>query len=94
MYLSYFRHALPLFTSLLNVICSYDPVGYGVPYNHLMSSDSREPLVEVCLQVLCVCLENDVSLFKPEEGEDDDDEDLDRGDQVSFIILRFKLNKF
>lgn len=55
------RHALPLFTSLLNCLCSYDPVGYGVPYNHLMFSDSREPLVEVALQVLCVTMENDSS---------------------------------
>ncbi|CAH8592156.1 unnamed protein product [Schistosoma intercalatum] len=44
------RHALPLFASLLNVVCAYDPVGLGVPYNHLMFSDSREPLVEVALQ--------------------------------------------
>lgn len=55
------RHALPLFTSLLNCLCSYDPVGYGVPYNHLMFTDSREPLVEVALQVLCVTMENDLS---------------------------------
>jgi hypothetical protein len=40
------RHALPLFTSLLNVTCAYDPIGYGVPYNHLMFNDSREALVE------------------------------------------------
>ncbi|XP_059179065.1 protein HID1-like [Physella acuta] len=53
------RHALPLFTSLVNCLCSYDPVGYGVPYNHLMFTDSREPLVEVALQVLCVTMEND-----------------------------------
>ncbi|XP_013077027.2 protein HID1-like [Biomphalaria glabrata] len=53
------RHALPLFTSLLNCLCSYDPVGYGLPYNHLMFTDSREPLVEVALQVLCVTIEND-----------------------------------
>ena len=53
------RHALPLFTSLLNTVCAYDPVGYGVPYNHLMFSDSREPLVEACLQVLCVTIDND-----------------------------------
>ncbi|KAK0064862.1 protein HID1 [Biomphalaria pfeifferi] len=53
------RHALPLFTSLLNCLCSYDPVGYGLPYNHLMFIDSREPLVEVALQVLCVTIEND-----------------------------------
>ncbi len=25
------RHILPLLTSLLNTICNYDPVGYGVP---------------------------------------------------------------
>lgn len=46
------RHALPLFTSLLNVVCAYNPVGSGLPYNHLMFSDSREPLVEVALQVI------------------------------------------
>ena len=55
------RHALPIFTSLLNVVCAYDPVGYGVPYNHLMFSDHREQLVEVALQVLCVTLDNDPS---------------------------------
>lgn len=41
------RHALPLFTSLLNTVCSYDPVGLGVPYNHLLFADTLEPLVEV-----------------------------------------------
>lgn len=46
------RHALPIFTSLLNIVCAYDPVGYGVPYNHLMFSDHREQLVEVAQQVL------------------------------------------
>ncbi|XP_056018134.1 protein HID1-like isoform X2 [Ostrea edulis] len=53
------RHALPLFTSLLNIVCAYDPVGYGVPYNHLMFTDSREQLVEGALQVLCVTMENE-----------------------------------
>ncbi len=55
------RHALPVFTSLLNSVCAYDPVGYGVPYNHLMFSDHRELQVEVALQVLCVTLDNDPS---------------------------------
>lgn len=55
------RHALPLFTSLLNIVCAYDPVGYGVPYNHLMFTDSREQLVEGALQVLCVTMENESS---------------------------------
>lgn len=63
-WISYFtstenRHALPLFTSLLNSVCAYDPVGYGVPYNHLMFADSREPSVEVALQVLCTTLDNE-----------------------------------
>uniref|UniRef100_A0A8C8A0F8 HID1 domain containing n=1 Tax=Oryzias sinensis TaxID=183150 RepID=A0A8C8A0F8_9TELE len=53
------RHTLPLFTSLLNVVCGYDPVGYGVPYNHLLFSDSREQLVEQALQVLVVALEHE-----------------------------------
>lgn len=75
------RHALPLFTSLLNIVCSYDPVGYGVPYNHLVSADSREPLVEVALQVLCVCLENDVEFGRQE--------DSDAGDMVLFIIFMY-----
>src|SRR5690348_17886952 len=37
------RHALPLFTSLVNIVCAYDPVGMGLlPYNHLIFHDSRE----------------------------------------------------
>ena len=55
------RHALPLFTSLLNTVCAYDPVGLGVPYNHLMFSDHSEPLVEMALQVLTVTLDNEPS---------------------------------
>lgn len=53
------KHVLPLFTSLLNVVCSYDPVGYGLPYNYLLVGDSREPLVQAALHVLVVCLDKD-----------------------------------
>src|SRR4051812_41976351 len=53
------RHVLPLFTSMVNIVCSYDPVGYGLPYNYLLVGDSREPLVQVALQVLIVCLDRD-----------------------------------
>uniref|UniRef100_H3AL71 HID1 domain containing n=1 Tax=Latimeria chalumnae TaxID=7897 RepID=H3AL71_LATCH len=55
------RHALPLFTSLLNIVCAYDPVGFGIPYNHLLFSDYRENLVEVAAQVLIVNLDHDSS---------------------------------
>ncbi|XP_022709473.1 protein HID1-like isoform X2 [Varroa jacobsoni] len=53
------RHALPLFTSLLNTICGYDPYSSLVPLNHLLFEDSREPLVEVALQLLIVTLDHD-----------------------------------
>ena len=71
-WISYFtstenRHALPLFTSLLNVVCAYDPVGYGMPYNHLMFTDTREPLVEVALHVLCATLEGSEPAVAPSD---------------------------
>ncbi|XP_063917758.1 protein HID1 isoform X2 [Zophobas morio] len=64
------RHALPMFTSLLNTVCAYDPVGLGVPYNHLLFNDSLEPLVEAALQILIVTLDHDTSSSTPTEGED------------------------
>ncbi|GAB6030879.1 cell wall bioproteinsis protein [Chamberlinius hualienensis] len=65
------RHALPLFTSLLNVVCAYDPVGYGLPYNHLLFSDCREPLVEVALQILIVTLDHDINRDTWESSDND-----------------------
>ncbi|CAH0585454.1 unnamed protein product [Chrysodeixis includens] len=64
------RHALPLFTSLVNTVCSYDPVGLGLPYNHLLFADTLEPLVEVALQVLIVTLDHDTSNAINEESEE------------------------
>ncbi|XP_015110293.1 protein HID1 [Diachasma alloeum] len=55
------RHALPMFTSLLNTVCAYNPVGLGVPYNHLLFTDSLEPLVDIALQILIVTLDHDTS---------------------------------
>ncbi|CBY08448.1 unnamed protein product [Oikopleura dioica] len=49
------QHSLPLLASLLNTICAYDPS--GVPYHHLLWTDTREPLVEACSQLLVVLLE-------------------------------------
>ncbi|TMS36477.1 hypothetical protein L596_003632 [Steinernema carpocapsae] len=62
------RHVLPLFTSMLNIVCAYDPVGYGVPYNYLMSTDHREPLVQAALHVLIVCLDKDTQPVNDETG--------------------------
>jgi len=58
------RHALPMLTSLLNTVCGYDPIGMGVPYNHLLFTDTSEPLVDVCLQILIVALDSDVQQVK------------------------------
>lgn len=54
------RHALPLFTSLLNTVCGYDPAGL-LPYNHLLFSDTREELVEAAIQVLIITLDQDAA---------------------------------
>jgi len=44
-------------------------VGYGVPYNHLLFTDSLEPLVDVALQILIVTLDHDTTGGVPlEEG--------------------------
>ncbi|KJE93087.1 hypothetical protein CAOG_03930 [Capsaspora owczarzaki ATCC 30864] len=51
------RHTLPLICSCLNVVCSYDPVGYGIPYNFLLVSDKRAPLVVMAAQLLILCLD-------------------------------------
>lgn len=59
-----------MFTSLLNTVCAYDPVGLGVPYNHLLFNDSIEPLVEAALQILIVTLDHDTSSCSSVEGED------------------------
>lgn len=50
-----------MFTSLLNTVCAYDPVGLGLPYNHLLFLDSLEPLVDVALQILIVTLDHDTT---------------------------------
>ena len=37
----------------------HDPVGYGIPYNHLMFADYREALVEQALQILITTLDHE-----------------------------------
>ena len=66
------RHALPLFTSLLNTVCAYDPVGHGVPYNHILFRDYREPLVVVCCQILIVTLDNQIRSLQGQNGHQSD----------------------
>lgn len=77
----FFRHALPIFTSLLNIIFSYDPVGYGLPYNYLMFTDSREQLVEVSCQILCVLLETNIHLNRDQTDFQSDERLLNSHDE-------------
>eukprot|EP00160_Parvularia_atlantis_P018711 Unigene7058_Nuclearia_a/m.21624 Unigene7058_Nuclearia_a/g.21624 ORF Unigene7058_Nuclearia_a/g.21624 Unigene7058_Nuclearia_a/m.21624 type:complete len:771 (+) Unigene7058_Nuclearia_a:142-2454(+) len=48
---------MALLASLLNVVCAYDPIGLGMPYNYYVFSDTREPLVETSLQTLLVLID-------------------------------------
>ncbi|ORX63181.1 hypothetical protein DM01DRAFT_1331256 [Hesseltinella vesiculosa] len=48
---------LVLLCSLINTSCKYDPLGWGVPYNHLMVANPREPLVAMCLRTLLILLD-------------------------------------
>lgn len=46
-----------LFFSLVNIVTTYDPVGWGVPYAGSIVNDDREALVDVALEVLLVLLD-------------------------------------
>ena len=80
------RHALPLFTSVLNIIFSYDPVGYGLPYNYLMFTDSRENLVEVSAQLLCVILESNLAINRGGEATSDEERNMDVSSNSNLFI--------
>lgn len=49
--------ASTLFYSLLNVMVTYDPVGWGVPYATTIVNDDRDSLVDAALQVFLVLLD-------------------------------------
>ena len=75
------RHALPLFTSLLNTLCAYDPIGMGVPYNYVLFRDFREPLVVVCCQILIVTLD-----FQEKVDQDSESSFGDTGNSSNLFI--------
>lgn len=62
-------HTANLFCSLMATICSYDPVGRGLPYGSFFSGGLQEEMVDKALQILCVALD-----FQPKEDEDKDAE--------------------
>merc|ERR1719382_331526 len=52
-------HTANLFCSLMSMVFSYDPVGWGVPYGGYFASGTEEELVDAALQVLCVVMDFD-----------------------------------
>jgi len=62
-------HSLALFYSLINASCSYDPIGWGMPYNHYIFNDYKEGLAETSLQVLCVLLNHSPSPLTARDSE-------------------------
>ena len=88
------KHSLSILASLINTICSYDPrfvlhnstfrnaIFSGVPYHHLLFNDTREPLVEICSQLLAICLEKQEDEQIPDQIEDD------QGNKFLFLISR------
>lgn len=77
------KHSLSILASLLNTVCSYDPS--GVPYHHLLFNDTREPLVEVCSQLLAVCFEK--------QGEEKIAESIDDENGNKFLFLVNRLHR-
>lgn len=45
------------FYSLMNTVLGYDPIGWGVPYSNLMSTDTAKSVMESAIQVLIVLLD-------------------------------------
>ncbi|KAJ2956045.1 hypothetical protein NQZ79_g8054 [Umbelopsis isabellina] len=48
---------LALLCSMLNTAAKYNPLGWGLPYNHVVFSDPRELLVVMCLRAVLVLLD-------------------------------------
>ena len=54
---------------MINIVFSYDPIGY-LPYNYLLFTDTRESLVEVAAQLLCVTLDNSLPMMNDSSGDE------------------------
>ena len=80
---------MPLFTSLINILFSYDPIGYGLPYNYILFNDTREPLVEAVAQILCVTLEQNINLYLDSEKIENLDYTIDDVSHNSNLFINY-----
>ncbi len=70
------QFSLALFYSLLNSSLRYDPIGWGLPYNHVMSTDYADETTFLSLQLLILLthgpisnIEGDMKIFATESQE-------------------------
>ncbi|CAF1370839.1 unnamed protein product [Adineta steineri] len=82
------RQTLPLFTSLINIVFSYDPVGY-LPYNYLLFTDTREPLVEVAAQLLCITLDHSSASILADQAPLSPTNQLSSGDDCPNLFVNY-----
>ena len=61
--------------SLMNTVLGHDPVGWGMPYGNLVSTDTAQPLMEVSVQVLVVLLDYGYPCRHGKGGKDGKDKD-------------------
>jgi len=78
-----FGHSGDLFCSLMSLVFSYDPVGWGVPYAGYFGAGTEEELVDIALQVLCVLMD-----FDPAAGGEAPASDEKKGDPGSIVEAR------
>eukprot|EP01133_Synstelium_polycarpum_P003611 gene3611-4138_t len=48
-----------LLYSLINTFCTYDPIGWGIPYNHVMFADPVEGVAKLSVQLVNVLVSYD-----------------------------------
>ena len=46
-----------VFYSLINVVLGYDPIGWGMPYGNLVTTDTAKSLMETAVQTLIILLD-------------------------------------
>eukprot|EP01126_Amoeba_proteus_P039819 TRINITY_DN4217_c0_g3_i23.p1 TRINITY_DN4217_c0_g3~~TRINITY_DN4217_c0_g3_i23.p1 ORF type:complete len:673 (-),score=147.97 TRINITY_DN4217_c0_g3_i23:168-2186(-) len=51
------EEAMNMFLLMVGEIVTYDPIGWGVPYNYLVFADVKEKLMERSLHLLCLLLD-------------------------------------
>lgn len=91
------RHALPLFTSLLNIVLVYKPSRPMLPINNLLFEDNREELVELSIQILIAVLDYKIVEFPHDDGRNNDKQNLfidymsriHRNEDFNFLVKGF-----